>query len=76
MIVFYELRDLREELCRCSVDPDRPGRLAAADPSTLVYENTCEAPRTVRWLDCSGDAPKPLDGVNLTHTVVEVGEAT
>ena len=36
--------------------------------SILLYENVVKLPHEVRWLDCSASPPKPVEGVDVTHT--------
>ena len=46
-----------------AVAPHAPGELCAASQNTLLFVDTQEEPRKVRWIDCSRSTPKILKSI-------------
>ena len=51
-----------------STAPNKPGRLCTLSPNILLFEDRSTYPMAVTWLDCRSTVPRPVAGVDITHT--------
>ena len=68
IIIFLDVEKNCEMLHVFSTAPNKPGRLCTASPNILLFEDRSTYPMAVNWLDCRSTVPRPLAGVDISHT--------